>query len=152
MNRLSSLQCLRRHTLNFRYIAFGICSFSFLFLALSIFIGQQRMVQPELFTIYYIGILLGAIQIPLSIYMWRFIPWRIPPVQNEKLIVAGFRMTMLVCLLLCAGIVLYAGIASILTGYTYPSAIMGGIALGAMVYHLPGERTYELFVRGLSGK
>jgi hypothetical protein len=152
MNRLSPLHFLRRYTMHFRYIAFGIYSFSFLFLALTVFFGEQRAPQPEFFPIYYIGIIIGGVQIPLSIYMWRFIPPRMPPVADERLIVAGFRMTMLVSLLLCAGIVLYSGIASILTGYTFPSAIMGGIALGAMVYHLPGDRTYELFVRGLSGK
>lgn len=152
MSQPSPLQKLRRHTPQFRHLALAICSFSLLFLAMTIFIGEQRPDRPEFFSLFYVGIILGGVQIPLSIYMWRFIPPRMPPARDEKIIIAGFRMTMLVGLLLCMGIILYAGIAAILTGNAYPPAILGGLALGAMVYHLPGERTYELFVRGLSGE
>lgn len=152
MSKNTPLQSLRRYSPQFRYIAFAISSFSFLFLVMMIYIGEQRPANPEFFQLFYVGVILGGVQIPLSIYMWRYIPVRMPVTRDERIIVAGFRMTMLVSLLLCTGIVLYAGIAAVLTGYSYPAAILGGLSLGAMIYHLPGERTFELFVRGLSAK
>lgn len=152
MNSPSPLQSLRRHTPQFRYIAFAISSFSFLFLAVMIYVGDQRMPNPEYFSVFYVGVVLATVQIPLSIYMWRYIPPRIPPPRDEKILISRFRMTMLVGFLLCLGVVKYAGIGAVLTGYAYQFSFLGGLALGTMIYHLPGERTYELFLRGISGK
>jgi len=149
MSNNSSINSLIQHTSRFRLIALLISAFSLVFLGFMLFIAEERVSNPEMFSVFYIGVIIGAIQIPLSIYLWKYIPQRIPRKPSEQIIISGFRMTMIIALLLCLGVVLFAGLAAVITGYPYPSAILGGIALGTMLYHWPGLNRYNDFTKYL---
>ncbi len=146
MSELSPLKILQRNSFQFRLISFMISTFSVIFLALMLFIGQQRTPAPEFYSVLYIGVIIAAVQIPLSFYVWKYIPQRMPARYNEYMLITGFRMTMIVAQLLCLGVVLFAGIAAVIAGYAYPPAILGGIALGSMLFHMPGEKRFRDFL------
>lgn len=152
MNEFNPLQTLRRHTSQLRSISISISIFSFLFLALMLFISQQRTQDPALMSLHYIGVVIALVQIPLSFYIWKYIAQRMPLRYNERIIAGGFRMIMIIALLLCLGVVLFAGFAAVITGYAYPSAILGGIALGSMLFHWPGEKRYRDFLEYLKSR
>jgi hypothetical protein len=146
MNEFNPMQTLYRHTSQFRTISIIIAIFSLLFLAVMLFISQQRTPDARLMSLHYIGVVIALVQIPLSFYIWKYIAQRMPLHYNERIIVGGFRMIMIIAFLLCTGVVLFAGFAAVITGYAYPSAIIGGIALGSMLFHWPGEKRYRDFL------
>jgi len=149
MSDKSPLKILQQYASQFRLIAFLISTFSVIFLGFMLFIGEQRMVDPQMFSVFYLGIVIGAVQVPLSFYIWKYIPQRLPPKLTEHMLVTGFRMTMVIAFLLCLGVVLFAGLAAVISGYSYPSAILGGIALGSMLFHWPGNKRFIDFLDSL---
>ncbi len=149
MSEKDPLKTLRRYASQFRIIAFTISTFAVIFLGFMLFIGQQRMPEPGMFSVFYLGIVIGVIQLPLSFYIWRYIPQRMPVKLTEHMLVTGFRLTMVIALLLCLGVVLFAGIAAVISGYAYPPAILGGIALGSMFFHWPGDKRFKDFLQSL---
>jgi hypothetical protein len=152
MNELNPLQTLHRHASQFRSISVSISTISLLFLAVMLFISQQRTPDAGLMSLHYIGVVIAMVQIPLSFYIWKYIAQRMPLRYNEQIIVSGFRLIMIIALLLCLGVVLFAGFAAVITGYAYPSAIIGGIALGSMFFHWPGEKRYRDFIEYLKSR
>ncbi len=149
MNDFHPMQALRRNSSQFRLIAFSLSTFSLIFLSFMLFIAQQRPPEPEMFPLIYLGVAIAIVQVPLSFYIWRYIPQRIPARLSKQVLVTAFRMTLIIALLLCVGVVLFAGLAAVITGYAFPTAIIGGAALGAMLFHWPGEKRYDVFLQSL---
>lgn len=55
---------------------------------------------------------------------------------------------MIIAMLLCEGVVLFAGTSAIMSGYAYPFSILGGIAVEALQFHQPSDNPYvDLFKR-----
>jgi Kef-type K+ transport system membrane component KefB len=149
MSESDLLRRLQRSGAQFRLIAASFSLFSLGFLAVSVVVAQQRDPVPHLFSLIYPGIIIAAVQLPLSFYLWSYIPRRMPRKLSEAAVVASFRMAQIVVMLLCSGVVVYAGLSAVLSGYAHPGAVIGGIALGTMTAHFPNEAKYISFLRNM---
>jgi hypothetical protein len=150
MNRNDLLALLRNHTPQFQRIGIFSIGLTTAATALLLWIAGQRPPHPELYSIYYLGMVITVVQLTLSFYVWRYLPRRIPRPVSSAGVIAGYRLTMILALSLCIGIALFGGISSVTTGYPLAGAVISGLAIGAMVIHLPSEKRYSDFVSGLS--
>jgi hypothetical protein len=146
MNRNDLLALLRNQTQQFHRIGIFSIGLTTVITAFLLWIADHRPAQPELFSIFYIGMMITVVQLTLSFYVWRYLPRRIPRPLKASEVVSGYRLTMILALSLCIGIALYGGISSVTTGYPLAGAIISGLAIGAMVFHLPTEKRYSDFV------
>ncbi len=148
MNRNQLEDILKEQQPQFQRIGFLAISLTVLTVTLFLIISQGQLPKAELFSLYYAGYLITAVQIPLSFYVWKYLPQRMPVPANPGELISGYRMTMILALSLCVGVALFGSIASVATGLPYPGALICGIAIGSMFFHLPGNRRYSDFLSG----